>query len=233
MPRCVEVVCALSLVALCGSNAHAQTQPIDPQLTPRSVARIGKNVFVVTKPLFFRLRDGDDTLAVPVGFLTDLASIPKALHWWHGKVDESMGAAIVHDYLYWYQPCERDEADAVMYMGMLGANTGRRTREWIYRAVSDRGLQSYERNRQRRDSGEVRKFTATYTDSILGRFGKSNEELSDVIQRARDAGGLEQADSDPYRVRDWTARQVCRRAMDACEFCRYHVEQKQRHEERE
>lgn len=63
-----------------------------------------------------------DVIRVPKGFVTDLASTPRAL-WWifppHGKWAK---AAIVHDYLYVYKVKTKAYADNVFYeaMGVLG-----------------------------------------------------------------------------------------------------------------
>ena len=107
------------LVTLLLGCTHQSPKPaveVGPTFMPRSFTTVGKNVFVLRDPLTISFKGNLPSITVPAGFITDLASIPKALHWWEGKTDASMAPAILHDYLYWYQPCSKDEADAVMYV---------------------------------------------------------------------------------------------------------------------
>ena len=55
---------------------------------------------------------------VPIGFVTDLASIPAALWGMLPPAARYSYPAIIHDYLYWFQPCTRAEADAVFQSAM-------------------------------------------------------------------------------------------------------------------
>lgn len=50
---------------------------------------------------------------IPIGFLTDGASIPLGLRWLFPFGGKKMLAAIVHDYLYGANICTKEEADLV------------------------------------------------------------------------------------------------------------------------
>ena len=76
------------------------------------------------------------TITVPAGFVTDFASIPRAVWWLMSPYDPTHGkAAVIHDYLYASQPCSRKEADQVFLeaMQVLGCGWCRRT--VIYQSV--------------------------------------------------------------------------------------------------
>lgn len=55
----------------------------------------------------------------PAGFITDLASIPRIFRSIIPVVGRQTAPAIIHDYLYETQPCERALADAWFYSAML------------------------------------------------------------------------------------------------------------------
>jgi hypothetical protein len=85
----------------------------------------------------------EHVIRVPVGTVTDLASVPRLL--WvifppHGKYAK---AAIVHDYLYAQAIGTKDEADRIFYeaMGVLGVPKWRRRA--MYAAVRWFGRGAY------------------------------------------------------------------------------------------
>jgi len=57
-------------------------------------------------------------VTAPEGFVTDLASIPPALWPVLPPTGRYAYPAIIHDYLYWFQPCSRDQADMVLKLAM-------------------------------------------------------------------------------------------------------------------
>ncbi len=72
--------------------------------------------FLLVEPLTWVIGKTTTSVTVPAGFVTDLTSIPKAL-WgppFYLTPEGQYGrAAIVHDYLYWSQKCQRAQADAL------------------------------------------------------------------------------------------------------------------------
>jgi hypothetical protein len=65
-------------------------------------------------------------------------------------------AAIVHDYLYWFQGRSREESDEILKFGMEDFSIDRVTIETIYRAVRVGGGASWSENARLRNAGERR-----------------------------------------------------------------------------
>lgn len=85
----------------------------------------------------------DEVIRVPAGFVTDLASVPRAL--WavlppHGKYAK---AAIIHDYLYTKGEVPRLEADRVFSEAMEVLGVPKWKRKLMYWAVRAFGAGSY------------------------------------------------------------------------------------------
>ncbi len=93
---------------------------------------------------------------VPPLFVTDFASIPR-IAW---SILPPWGlygsAAIVHDWLYWTQPCSRDMADDVLReaMTLLGVETG--VIDQIHQAVHLFGQHAWDHNAYLRAHGYTR-----------------------------------------------------------------------------
>ena len=90
-------------------------------------------------------KDSGDSVVVPVGFVTDFASIPK-IFWsilpnWgpYGK------AAIIHDYLYFSHNRTKDEADNIFLEGMLVLGVPPWKANIIYQSVHFFGESSYKK----------------------------------------------------------------------------------------
>ena len=62
----------------------------------------GDNLILID-PLVVRFGEGADSLVIPAGFVSDLASIPGVAQSLISKLGPHIRAAIVHDYLYWTQ----------------------------------------------------------------------------------------------------------------------------------
>lgn len=120
-------------------------------------------LFLVTHPLRYSTNDGRHEIVVPIGFVSDLASIPKALWWWQSPHEATMAPAIIHDYLYWEQSCTKDEADAVMYLAMEELSI--KGIAAIYRGIrTPIAKAAWTRNMQARAKGETRFFTQKYAE---------------------------------------------------------------------
>jgi hypothetical protein len=100
--------------------------------------------------------DGPKVVIAPTGFVTDLASIPRAL-WSIWPSDGSYAyPAIIHDYLYWTQPCTRAEADNVLKFAMQDFKIGAVTLNAIYEGVRVGGQASWNENARLKANGERR-----------------------------------------------------------------------------
>lgn len=138
-------------------------------MSPPSIARLGDNTFVLTHPMTIDLElpGGISQIVVPAGFMMDLASSPRITHVMEGKTDRSMGAAIVHDYLYWDQRCSKDEADAIFKLLMKQSQVWWLPNFFFGEAVSVFGGSSYDRNTSARSNGERRYMTDPYLKNVL------------------------------------------------------------------
>ncbi len=89
--------------------------------------------WVLTAPLVYQSDVANQTFTVPVGLITNFASVPRApiVYWLCG--DTSSEAATLHDYLYCYpHPVPRQMADAVLREASMvtGVATWRRWMMW-------------------------------------------------------------------------------------------------------
>ncbi len=79
-----------------------------------------------------------------------------------------MAPAIVHDFLYWEQPCTKDEADAVMYLAMKQAGMTDFSVNRVYDGTRTPFAQSaWDRNRVARSEGEPRFFNDAFMAKLV------------------------------------------------------------------
>ena len=97
-----------------------------------------------------------DSIVVPAGFVAEFASIPRALWSELSPVGEHTRAAIVHDYLYWFQPCEREEADNLLMIAMKEGGVADLQRGAIYAGVRLASGDVWIANRASRDRGDLK-----------------------------------------------------------------------------
>jgi len=110
--------------------------------------------YIVAKPYLvsFKLDDEGNrrNITVPKGMLTDLASVPRPLRWYAGRVGPHLEAAVVHDFLYvaWQDlgmlptGSLRRFADRMMLTAMLAAGMCSKAYT-IYRAVRLGGCRAF------------------------------------------------------------------------------------------
>ena len=96
------------------------------------------------------------SVSVPSGFVTDFASIPRALWTALPRDGDYVWAAVVHDYLYWYQTTTKDVADDVLKAAMVDFKIPFAQRTAIYEGVHLGGTSSWNNNTQLRQNGEKR-----------------------------------------------------------------------------
>lgn len=123
--------------------------------------------YYITKALDWRSDSGAGEglaqVSVPPGFVTDLASIPQEFWNLLSPTARYSYPAIVHDYLCWFQPCKRDEADSVLKMAMEDIDVPGGKVFIIYNAVRVAGEHAWSSNAMARKSGErrvLKKFPA-------------------------------------------------------------------------
>jgi hypothetical protein len=98
------------------------------------------------------------SVSVPTGFVTDFASIPRWLWTTLPRDGNYVWAAVVHDYLYWYQTTTKAIADDVLKAAMIDFKIPFLQRTAIYAGVHWRGTSSCNTNTQLRQSGEKRRL---------------------------------------------------------------------------
>lgn len=118
-------------------------------LTTKPVGTRGTDrLYELTEPFGLRSTLLDRTFLVPIGFVTDMASIPRAVQLVIQK-DEGgiLEAAIIHDWLYSKEgpPISRKDADRILLEGMTISGVGRVKRGLVYNAVRWFGGRSFKR----------------------------------------------------------------------------------------
>lgn len=98
---------------------------------------------------------------VPVGFVTDFASIPR-LFWSVLRPDGNYSyAAVIHDYLYWEQYLSREASDAILKLCMEDFKIDSTVVSAVHAGVRVGGSFAWSENATRKASGErrvIRKF---------------------------------------------------------------------------
>ena len=112
--------------------------------------------WVVTAPLTYQIGDSPHRITVPQGFVTDFASIPRVFHALLAPTGRPGRGAIVHDYLYWEQPCTREQADWILLLAMMESGVDVVTRQLVYKVVDWFGASAWQLNQQERMAGRPR-----------------------------------------------------------------------------
>ena len=101
--------------------------------------------------------DGDCTyVCVPKGFVTDLASTPRIFWNLFPPAAAYSYPAIIHDYLYWFQPCSRRAADNVFRIAMKELGVSSAKAFTVFGAVRAAGFAAWQHNFDDRSSGRRR-----------------------------------------------------------------------------
>ena len=116
----------------------------------------GPLAVVLQRPMSYRIGGTGDSIVVPAGFVAEFTSIPRALWTALSPVGEQQRAAIAHDYLYWFQPCEREEADNLLMIAMREGGVSDLQRGAVYAGVRLQGGDVWNANRAARDRGDLR-----------------------------------------------------------------------------
>src|SRR5262249_6063867 len=84
------------------------------------LGRFADPIYFLTQPITWKPNKGQEKyheVTVPTGFVTDLASIPSSF-WSLLRPDGLYAyAAILHDYLYWFQTRPREQCDMILKLG--------------------------------------------------------------------------------------------------------------------
>jgi hypothetical protein len=145
--------------------------------TPGAVAgalhlgRFADRMYFVTREIGWRPNPGQRgaNVVVPAGFVTELASIPR-MFWSAFPPDGPYAyAAVIHDYLYWEQPLQREEADRIFRLAMEDFKIARVTIDTLYGAVRSGGGTAWRSNASLKAAGE-RRVLRKYPDDPTTRW---------------------------------------------------------------
>lgn len=134
------------------------------------LSRFADPTYFLLKPITWKPNPGQESyplVTVPVGFVTDFASIPRAF--WSALRPDGLYTypAIVHDFLYWEQSVSREAADAIFKFAMEDFRIGSATIASIYNAVRAFGGLAWQDNAKLRAAGERRLLTKFPEDPTL------------------------------------------------------------------
>jgi hypothetical protein len=135
---------AIVLVPLRVAEAQARVEPVD--FRPFSDGR----TWIVKQPMIYRIGVSKDSIIIPAGFVTDMASIPPVLQSIIQQNGPYQLPAVVHDYLYWQQGCSREQSDRILLLAMTEHDVGRSHRTAIYDAVRAAGQFAWAANARER-----------------------------------------------------------------------------------
>jgi len=97
--------------------------------------------------------DSGNSIDVPIGFMTDFASIPRPLWAFLPRWGKYGNAAVIHDYCYWEQRFTRKESDIIFREAMQVLEVPGYKRFLIYHAVRLGGWLAWSGNNQKKKQG--------------------------------------------------------------------------------
>lgn len=123
------------------------------------VSRFKDPIYFLTKPISWVPNPDQQQhqrVTVPIGFVTDFASVPRVF-WSLLRPDgEYTYPAIVHDFMYWTQDRPREEADEILRLGMQDFKIDQVTITAIFHAVRIGGGAAWNANTALKGRGEKR-----------------------------------------------------------------------------
>ena len=93
----------------------------------------------------------EDSIDVPIGFMTDFASIPRPLWIILPRWGKYGNAAVIHDYCYWDQSRSRLESDRIFHEAMGVLQVPKWKIRAMYCSVRLFGWLAWSRNKRRKD----------------------------------------------------------------------------------
>lgn len=129
----------------------------DPQL---HLMPFTEPIWVVTHPATWEphkgSRNAPSPVDVPIGFVTNLASVPKSFWKWMPPSEKFAHIAVIHDYLYWNQETSRREADRMFMLAISTHDVAWWKRVAFYLALKLVGDVVWKRNKEDKEDGLVR-----------------------------------------------------------------------------
>lgn len=127
---------------------------------PLRIGRFADPTYFLLRPITWKPSSEQgrkyQSVTVPIGFVTDFASIPR-IFWSLLKPDGLYAyAAVLHDYLYWTQEQSKDAADDILKLGMEEFGVSSSVVSTIYSAVHLFGKSSWDQDVKLKAAGEKR-----------------------------------------------------------------------------
>lgn len=94
-----------------------------------------------------------ELIDVPIGFMTDFASVPWFVQWFIPKWGKYGNAAVIHDWLYWSQIYSREASDHILFEAMNVMQVDAFRKYFIFTAVRWFGQLAWWQNQEDRASG--------------------------------------------------------------------------------
>ncbi len=98
-------------------------------------------------------KDSNEVIDVPIGFVTDFASVPRPLWWLFPKWGKYGNAAVIHDFLYWDQRYSKKKSDYIFLEAMKVLGVNKVTSFLLYKSVSWFGCFAWKSNQRRKKRG--------------------------------------------------------------------------------
>jgi hypothetical protein len=118
--------------------------------------------WMLDTPLEYHPGHTPRAVVVPAGFVHDFASVPDAVTPLVPKYGPYNRAAIVHDFLYWAQPCTRLQSDNIFLIAMIEARVSPWRRWGIFKGVRLGGWPSWSSDLRERNEGRPRVVPETH-----------------------------------------------------------------------
>lgn len=154
----IRVAAIVAVVLGAAARVDAQQPMIQVDFRPFTDGRH----WIVKEPLIYIVGASKESVTVPVGFVTDLASIPPALQSLIQQNGSYLLPAVVHDYLYWKQTCTRAQADGIFRLAMIEHKVSRVHQAAIFQAVRAAGEYAWSGNASERAAGRPRIIPPAY-----------------------------------------------------------------------
>ena len=118
--------------------------------------------WILRDPLVYEVGVSGQRVTVPVGFVTDFASVPRALRSIASLRSLYSDAAVLHDFLYWTQPCTKPEADNLFLIAMRETGVSAWEARAFYLAVRFAGRAAWDGNATERANHAIRIIPPQY-----------------------------------------------------------------------
>ncbi|MGE0055174.1 MAG: DUF1353 domain-containing protein [Hyphomicrobium sp.] len=118
--------------------------------------------FMLADPMPYHVEGTEKRIVVPKGFVTDFASVPRLARAVISVLGRHSIPSLVHDYLYWVQPCTRSKADLIFKNAMTAYGSSAWERGLVYWMVRLLGWRFWRANRRERAQGLIKILPEEY-----------------------------------------------------------------------